>query len=112
MITAGIDIGSVSTEVVLAGEENEILSYVVLPSQIDMEKTANEALDAALEKASLARQNIDYTRSQPAMAAIMFRSRTSRSLRSHAMPRAHIIYSPIRGRLLILADRIPKLSQL
>ena len=33
MITAGIDIGSVSTEVVLAGEENEILSYVVLPSR-------------------------------------------------------------------------------
>ncbi len=61
MITAGIDIGSVSTEVVLAGEENEILSYVVLPSQIDVEKTANEALDVALEKASLTRENIDYT---------------------------------------------------
>jgi predicted CoA-substrate-specific enzyme activase len=61
MITAGIDIGSVSTEVVLAGEENEILSYVVLPSQIDVEKTANEALDAALEKASLTREDIDYT---------------------------------------------------
>ncbi len=61
MITAGIDIGSVSTEVVLAGEDNNILSYVVLPSQIDIEKTANEALDAALEMASLTKENIDYT---------------------------------------------------
>ncbi|MFQ5957401.1 MAG: acyl-CoA dehydratase activase [Candidatus Brocadiales bacterium] len=60
MITAGIDIGSVSTEVVVLGENNEILGYTVFDSQVDIEKTARETLDAALEKARLRPEEIDY----------------------------------------------------
>ncbi len=62
MITAGIDIGSVSTEVVVLGENHgEILGSSILDSQVDIEKTAREAMDAALEEARLRREEIDYT---------------------------------------------------
>lgn len=60
MITAGIDIGSVSTEVVVLGENHEILGYTIFDSQVDIERTARTALDAALEKAQLRREDIDY----------------------------------------------------
>ncbi|MCF6159472.1 MAG: 2-hydroxyglutaryl-CoA dehydratase [wastewater metagenome] len=59
MFTAGIDIGSVSTEVVILGEKNEILSYTVFDSQVDIEKTVQEAFRIALEKACLTSEKID-----------------------------------------------------
>lgn len=60
MITVGIDIGSVSTEVVVIGEDKEVLGFSILASQVDVEKTAREALDSALEQARLRRADIDY----------------------------------------------------
>ncbi len=60
MITAGIDIGSVSTEVVIVGNDNEIIDSVVVASQMDMEKTAKDAMDVVLEKSGLKNENIDY----------------------------------------------------
>lgn len=60
MITAGIDIGSVSTEVVIVGNDNNIIGSIVVASQIDMEKTANDALDAVLNNNNLKRDAIDY----------------------------------------------------
>src|SRR3989304_955411 len=60
MITAGVDIGSVSTEVVVLGENKDILGFSVLASQVDVERTAREALDVALEEARLRREEIDY----------------------------------------------------
>ncbi len=59
MITAGIDIGSVSTEVVVMGEnDGEILGFSIMESQVDVEKTAREALDVALEQAHLRLEDI------------------------------------------------------
>lgn len=60
MITAGIDIGSVSTEVVIIGDDKEIIGSIVFASQIDIEKTANEALDSVLGSAGIKRDNIDF----------------------------------------------------
>lgn len=60
MITAGVDIGSVSTEVVVLGENKDVLGFSVLASQVDVERTAREALDAALEEARIRREEIDY----------------------------------------------------
>lgn len=48
MITAGIDIGSVSTEVVITGDDMEVLGLSVMDSQVDVEQTACEAFGAAL----------------------------------------------------------------
>ena len=59
MYTAGIDIGSVSTEVVILGDEG-VKGYSVLDSQVDIEKTAEEALDIALDMARLKRTDIAY----------------------------------------------------
>lgn len=60
MITAGIDIGSVSTEVVIIDENKDVLSSIVFASQMDMEKTANDALRSALDEAKINREDIDY----------------------------------------------------
>ena len=60
MYTAGIDIGSVSTEVVILGEEG-IKGYSVLDSQVDIEKTAEVALDIALDMARLVRKDVAYS---------------------------------------------------
>jgi predicted CoA-substrate-specific enzyme activase len=59
MYTAGIDIGSVSTEVVILGDES-IRGFSVLDSQVDIEKTAEEALHIALDTAQLSRKDIAY----------------------------------------------------
>ncbi len=60
MITAGIDIGSVSTEVVIVDDNKDVIASIVFDSQIDVEKTANEALNAALDHASIKRESIDF----------------------------------------------------
>ena len=60
MYTAGIDIGSVSTEAVILGEDG-IKGYSVLDSQMDIEKTAEEALDIALDMARLGRRDVAYS---------------------------------------------------
>ncbi len=60
MITAGIDIGSVSTEVVIIGDDKNILGSAVFASQVDMEKTSLDALDASLEKSNIKKDDINY----------------------------------------------------
>lgn len=60
MFTAGIDIGSVSTEAVIVGERGEIKGFSVLDSQVDIERTAQEALEKALERAGLRQGDLDY----------------------------------------------------
>ncbi len=59
MYTAGIDIGSVSTEVVILGEEG-VMGYSVLASQVDIENTAREALDVAIKMAGLNRKDVTF----------------------------------------------------
>ena len=59
MITAGIDIGSVSTEVVIVDSNKEIIGSIIVASQVDIEKTANEALDIVLKNNKFSRNDID-----------------------------------------------------
>lgn len=59
MITAGIDIGSVSTEVVIVDNNKKIIDSIVIASQVDIEKTANEALDIVLKNSKINRDDID-----------------------------------------------------
>ena len=60
MITAGVDIGSVSTEVVVLGDNNEILGVSILDSRVDVEMTAREGLDIALKQAGIKSDDIDH----------------------------------------------------
>lgn len=59
MYTCGIDIGSVSTEVViLDSKNNKIKSYVIVPTGSDSKNAAKKAFDDSLNKAGLAANEI------------------------------------------------------
>jgi bzd-type benzoyl-CoA reductase Q subunit len=59
MITAGVDIGSLSADVVIL-KDNEILSYSIIPTGSDSAGTAVKALEAALSGTGLQRDDIEY----------------------------------------------------
>lgn len=59
MITAGIDIGSLSAEVVILKEE-EILSWSLIRTGPDSAQTAHKAMEEALQKANLKLEDIQY----------------------------------------------------
>ncbi|MEE9200910.1 MAG: acyl-CoA dehydratase activase [Candidatus Brocadiales bacterium] len=60
MITAGVDIGSVSTEVVVLGKDKEILGVSILDSRVDVEMAARDGLDIALKQAGIKSDDIDH----------------------------------------------------
>ncbi|MHA2392766.1 MAG: acyl-CoA dehydratase activase [Promethearchaeota archaeon] len=72
MITAGIDCGSKNTKVVLL-KENSILSTASVLSGFDQEESAVQALNSALEKAAISREDIKHiTVTGAGMEAISF----------------------------------------
>ncbi len=72
MITAGIDCGSKNTKVVLL-EDNNVLSAASVLSGFDQEESAQEALDKAIEKAAINREDIKHiTATGAGMEAIFF----------------------------------------
>ena len=72
MITVGIDAGSKFTKVIILND-NSILSWASVLSGFDQEKSAEEALDNALEKAKVTREEIKHmTATGAGMEAIFF----------------------------------------
>jgi benzoyl-CoA reductase subunit D len=72
MITAGIDCGSKNTKVVIL-KENNILSTASVLSGFDQEESAQQALDKAIEKAAIKREEIKHiTATGAGMEAIFF----------------------------------------
>jgi predicted CoA-substrate-specific enzyme activase len=60
MYTCGIDVGSVSTEVViLDSKHNKIASYVIAPTGSDSKNAARKAFDDSLKKADLVDNEIE-----------------------------------------------------
>lgn len=59
MITAGIDIGSLSAEALIM-HDGEILSYAIGKAGAKVKRAAEAVLNEVLEKASLTRDEIDY----------------------------------------------------
>lgn len=59
MYTCGIDIGSVSTEVVLLDEkDNKITSYIIIPTGSNSKDAAKNALDQAVKDAGITEDDI------------------------------------------------------
>jgi len=58
VIYAGIDVGSLSTEVVLVDNDHTLLGYSIIPTGADGKKAANNALDRALEEAQVSREKL------------------------------------------------------
>ena len=72
MITAGIDCGSKNTKIVLL-KDNSILSTASVISGFDQEESAEQALNSALEKAGINREEIKHiTATGAGMEAISF----------------------------------------
>lgn len=59
MITAGIDIGSLSADVVIL-KDNELLSWSVIPTGADSPATARRAMAKALEETGLTQEEVEY----------------------------------------------------
>lgn len=60
VLTAGIDVGTRNTKVVVMEEGAKILAKTVLKTSFDFNKTAREAFTAALSIAGLGEKEIDY----------------------------------------------------
>jgi (R)-2-hydroxyacyl-CoA dehydratese activating ATPase len=58
--SAGIDMGSTSTKVVILGDDNEILSYSISKTKIDAQALTRSLLNDALVKARLKRDELAY----------------------------------------------------
>lgn len=59
-LTAGIDVGSTYTKTILLDEHDTIVARHVMNTGFKLEQVAEKCLDACLEKASLARSDVDY----------------------------------------------------
>lgn len=59
MITAGIDIGSLTAKALIF-KDNEILSYSLIPTGADSVKTAQTAMDVALKNAGILLSDVEY----------------------------------------------------
>jgi benzoyl-CoA reductase subunit D len=72
MITAGIDCGSKNTKVVIL-DENNIMSTASVLSGFDQEESAQQALNKAIEKAGIKREDLKHiTATGAGMEAIFF----------------------------------------
>ncbi|QSZ27455.1 2-hydroxyglutaryl-CoA dehydratase [Aceticella autotrophica] len=60
IITAGIDSGSLSTDVVILDENVEILSYSIVPTGASILNSANKAFLQAMDSAGIAEKEISY----------------------------------------------------
>ena len=58
MVTAGIDVGSLVTKVVLLND-NKILSHEVLGTGVDIEGASQKAMDSALNKAGISSKDVE-----------------------------------------------------
>ncbi|MEZ5175598.1 MAG: acyl-CoA dehydratase activase [Acidimicrobiia bacterium] len=60
IVTAGIDVGSTYTKVVIQDEEGELLAKIVGPTGFKLREVARAMYDEALEAAGLTEDDIDY----------------------------------------------------
>ena len=59
MTVAGVDVGSLTAEVVIL-DQGKIVHYVIMPTGYNSKTAAEKAIDTALEAASLKRPDLDY----------------------------------------------------
>jgi predicted CoA-substrate-specific enzyme activase len=60
MVFAGIDIGSVTTKVVIINEKGEILAFSLIPTSYDRQKSGEEVFRLALDKIQKPENSIKY----------------------------------------------------
>ena len=60
MITAGVDVGSLSIKAVLLADREEVLGYSILPTQPGIRELAEVAFNQALENSHLSKDDVAY----------------------------------------------------
>ncbi|MDI6814480.1 MAG: hypothetical protein QMC90_00100 [Dehalococcoidales bacterium] len=59
MITASIDVGAVTTKVVIL-REGKVIGDSIVTTGIEQKKSAEQALDEAIKKAGISRSDIEH----------------------------------------------------
>lgn len=96
MFTAGIDIGSISTEMVILDKERKIVASSILPTGSDTKKVINNSLLAILNKANIKKEDIKYTVATGyGRLVVDFADREITEITCHAVG-AHSLYSKTR----------------
>lgn len=94
--TAGIDSGSTTTNVVILDSKQNIVSFSVLPTGVDVAESAEKALDDALQKAGLSKNQISRTVTTGyGRANITFRKKDVTEITCHAVG-AHFLNPAVR----------------
>lgn len=94
--TAGIDSGSTTTNVVILDSKQNIVSFSVLPTGVDVAESAEKALDDALQKAGLSKNQISRTVTTGyGRANIAFRKKDVTEITCHAVG-AHFLNPAVR----------------
>jgi predicted CoA-substrate-specific enzyme activase len=95
--TAGIDSGSTSTNVVILDSKQNIVSFSVLPTGVHVADSAEKALEDALKKAGLSKNQISRTVSTGyGRANIAFRKKDVTEITCHAVG-AHFLNPAVRS---------------
>lgn len=94
--TAGIDSGSTTTNAVILDSKQNIVSFSVLPTGVDVAESAEKALDDALQKAGLSKNQISRTVTTGyGRANITFRKKDVTEITCHAVG-AHFLNPAVR----------------
>ncbi|MGB4504595.1 MAG: acyl-CoA dehydratase activase, partial [Syntrophaceticus sp.] len=94
--TAGIDSGSTTTNVVILDSMQNIVSFSVLPTGVDVAESAEKALDDALQKAGLSKNQITRTVTTGyGRTNIAFRKKDVTEITCHAVG-AHFLNPAVR----------------
>ncbi len=85
IITAGIDVGSLSTDAVILGD-NRVLAYSIVPTLADSSSAAVNAYEIALKSAGLRREDIaSVVATGYGRGSVEFASRTVTEITCHAV---------------------------
>jgi predicted CoA-substrate-specific enzyme activase len=93
---AGIDIGSVSTDVVIIDEQGTMISHEIVPTGASFSKAADKGTEAALKKANLSLKNLAGVVSTGyGRKSVDFSNKSITEIRCHAVGAYHI-YPEVR----------------
>lgn len=108
---AGVDVGSLSTDVCIIGEAGSVLSEVVIPTGVNGAEAAEKAFDSALKTAGLTRDQISATTATGyGRASVAFATGKTTEISCHGMG-AHKLF-PRTGTVIDIGGQDSKVIQI
>jgi predicted CoA-substrate-specific enzyme activase len=108
---AGVDVGSLSTDVTIIDHSGKVLSEIVIPTGVNGSQTAEEAFDSALNQADLTRKNVTrITATGYGRASVAFATGKTTEITCHGLG-AHILF-PGTGTVIDIGGQDSKVIQI